>query len=157
MKHALKVPPRLPSGSRRVKVGVELVPVDAAEPSMTLSFTTFSDAWAARLVDEVSVARSAPLLWVGWRDESYDPPKTREVPVAPSVFGLEEISSRLNSNLVSAVRENYRCGRHVTVGTRADTFIVNLSFTDVDTDDLALDSESSVDLVTQKRRIRDEF
>ena len=103
------------------------------------------------------MALSAPLLWVGWRDESSDPPQTSEVPVAPSVFGIEEISSRLNSNLASAVCESRRRGRHVTVGTKAETFIVNLSFTNVDTDDLALDSGSSVDLVAQKRRIRDEF
>ena len=157
MKHELKAPTRLPSGSRRVKVDVELVPVDAAEPSMTLSFTTFSDAWAARLVDEVSVALSAPLLWVGWRDESYDPPKTFEVPVAPSIFGVEEISSRLNSNLASAVCESHRRGRHVTVGTRAETFIVNLSFANVDRSDAALEPDSNVKLANQERRIRNEF
>ena len=156
MKHKLKLPKRLPAGGDPVRVVADLVPVGSDEPVKTLSFTTFADAWAVRLVDEVSNALSAPLLWVGWRDESRDPPRTWEVPVAPSVFGVEGTTTVFNDNLNKAVVACVHLKRYFTVGTGADTYIVDLSISESNAEHVQ-EPVGSVELATLKRRIRDEF
>lgn len=159
MNHPVKWPSRFPSGDQmHAHVTAELVPVDSAEPWRTVTFTTFAGAWAIRLVDELSAALSAPLLWIGWRDENEEPPRTVTTPAIGSSFEVEELASRMNSSLTAMMARAKNMSRHLVVASGPKTFIVNLSFK-MTHGESATENVDTVKAETpkQNRRIRDEF
>lgn len=159
MNHPVKWPAHFPAADgRQVSVSAELVPVDSAEPWRTITFTTFTRSWAMRLVDECSAALSAPLLWVGSRDEDEEPPRTEVVPVVASQFEVEELAARMNDELKMLMAKLRVRSRHLVVASGPRTFIVNLTFR-TENVEYATETADTVKAATQKpnRRIRDEF
>lgn len=160
MNHPVKWPPRFPSGSGQshVHVAAELVPVDSAEPWRTVTFTTFVDSWAIRLVDEISVALSAQLLWIGWRDEDEEPPRTVMVPVIASSFEVGELASRMSDNLKAMMSKIRNMSRHLVIASGPRTFIVNLSFKTAHVESATENVDAvRLGMPEPNRRIRNEF
>lgn len=160
MNHPVKWPAHFPAANdaKQVIVSAELVPVDSAEPWRTVTFTTFTKSWAMRLVDECSAALSAPLLWVGSRDEDEEPPRTEVVPIVASTFEVQELAAQMDDKLKMLMAKLRARSQHLVVASGPRTFIVNLAFR-TENVEYATETVDTVKADTQKpnRRIRDEF